>query len=69
VQPEFENKGQWWWLQQAEGIHRLLFESGGVFVDMGIKRLGREPNYSPSSSAEVKKTFVYTSTSPQVLKA
>jgi hypothetical protein len=35
----------------------------GVF-SLGVKRLGREADHSPPSSAEVKKAWNYTSTSP-----
>jgi hypothetical protein len=30
----------------------------------GVKRLGREGDHSPPASAEVKKMWIYTSTSP-----
>jgi hypothetical protein len=30
----------------------------------GVKRPGREADHSPPNSAEIKKTWVYTSTSP-----
>jgi hypothetical protein len=29
---------------------------------LGVKRSGREADYSPATSAEVKKTWIYTST-------
>jgi hypothetical protein len=32
----------------------------------GVKRPGREADHSPPTSAEVKKTWVYTSTPPYV---
>jgi hypothetical protein len=32
----------------------------------GVRRPGREPDYSPPTSAEVKKTRIYTSTPPYV---
>jgi hypothetical protein len=34
-----------------------------------IQRLGREVDHSPPTSAEVKKSWVYTSTSPYVFTA
>jgi hypothetical protein len=36
--------------------------TGGFFT--GIKRQGRETDYSPPVSAEVKIMWIYTSTSP-----
>jgi hypothetical protein len=35
----------------------------------GIKRQGREADHSPPTSAEVKKLWIYTSTSPYVFMA
>jgi hypothetical protein len=35
----------------------------------GIKRPGRETDHSPPASAEVKKTWIYTSTPPYVFMA
>jgi hypothetical protein len=35
----------------------------------GVKRPGREADHSPPTSAEVKKTLVYTSTPPYVFMA
>jgi hypothetical protein len=35
----------------------------------GVKRPGREADHSPPTSAEVKKTWVYTSTPPYVFMA
>jgi hypothetical protein len=34
-----------------------------------VKRMGREDNHSPPTSAEVKKTWIYTSTPPYVFMA
>jgi hypothetical protein len=43
---------------------------GGVGVlSPGVKRKGREADHSPPTSAEVKKTWVYTSTSSYVSMA
>jgi hypothetical protein len=38
-------------------------------VFMGVKRQGREADSSPLSSAEVKKTLIYTSTPPYAFNA
>jgi hypothetical protein len=35
----------------------------------GVKRQGREADHSPPTSAEVKKTWIYTSTPPYALMA
>jgi hypothetical protein len=35
----------------------------------GIKRPGREADYSPPTTAEVKKTWIYISTTPYVFMA
>jgi hypothetical protein len=35
----------------------------------GVKMTGREAHHSPPTSAEIKNTWIYTSTSPYVLKA
>jgi hypothetical protein len=35
----------------------------------GLKRRGREADHSPPTSAEVKKTWIYTSTPPYVFMA
>jgi hypothetical protein len=39
--------------------------TGGSFP--GVKRPGREADHSPSTSAEVKKKWIHTSTPPQRL--
>jgi hypothetical protein len=36
---------------------------------MGVKRIGRETDHSPASSAEVKNAWSYTSTQPYVFMA
>jgi hypothetical protein len=38
-------------------------------VSPGVKRQGREADNSPSTSVEVKKTWIYTSTPPYVFMA
>jgi hypothetical protein len=40
----------------------IQWEPGALFPD--IKRLGREADYSPPTSAEVKKIWIYTSIPP-----
>jgi hypothetical protein len=46
-------------------IIRLKFAVTGALW-LGVKRQGREADHSPSTSAEVKKTCVYTSTPPHI---
>jgi hypothetical protein len=41
--------------------------TGGSFT--GVKRQGREADHPPATSAEVKKTWVSTSTPPYVIMA
>jgi hypothetical protein len=41
--------------------------TGGSFP--GVKRPGREADHSPPTSAEVKKIWIYTSTSPYAFMA
>jgi hypothetical protein len=38
-------------------------------LSLGIKRLEREADHSPSTSAEIKKSWVYTSTTPNAFMA
>jgi hypothetical protein len=38
-------------------------------LSLGLKRQGREANHSPLTSAEVKITWIYTSTPPYVFMA
>jgi hypothetical protein len=38
-------------------------------LSLGIKRLGREADYSHATSAEVKKAWIYASTPPYVFMA
>jgi hypothetical protein len=41
----------------------------GVFFSLGTKEPGYEADHSPSTNAEVKKTWIYTSTPPYVFTA
>jgi hypothetical protein len=41
-----------------------LLSNGYRGLSPGVKRPGRESDHSPPTSAEVKKTWVYTSTPP-----
>jgi hypothetical protein len=42
---------------------------GGGAVSPGVKRPGREADYSPPTSVEVKKTWIYTSAPPYAFMA
>jgi hypothetical protein len=44
------------------GPHNLLFNGYRGLFRRGVKRPGREADDSPPASAEVKKTWIYTST-------
>jgi hypothetical protein len=37
-------------------------------LSLGVKKSGREADHSPQTSVEVKKTWVYTSTSPYAFR-
>jgi hypothetical protein len=49
----------WFW-----GSPSLLYNGYRWTLSPGIKRPGREADYSPQTSAEVKNTWIYTSTPP-----
>jgi hypothetical protein len=48
-------------------VHSYLMGTGGS--SPGVKRPKREADHSPPTSAEVKKTWIYTSTPPYVFMA
>jgi hypothetical protein len=55
-------------VQTGSGVHPTYpMGTGGSFP--GVKRQGRETDHSPSTSAEVKKTWIYTSTPPYIFMA
>lgn len=56
-------------IQAGSGVHpaSYLVGTGGSFS--GVKQPGREADHSPPSSAEAKKTWIYTSTPPYVFLA
>jgi hypothetical protein len=47
----------------------IQWVSGGECLFLGLKRPGREADHSPPTSAEVKKTWVYTFTPQYVFVA
>jgi hypothetical protein len=60
-------------IYQLQSLFRVKLQppiqrvTGGLF--QGVKRQGREVYHSPLTSAEVKKTWIYTSTPPYVFMA
>jgi hypothetical protein len=51
------------------GTPNLLVDECRGSLSPGVKRPGREGNHSPPTSAEVKNTWIYTSTPPYVFMA
>jgi hypothetical protein len=51
-------------VQTGSEVHATSYPvgTGGSFP--GVKRSGCEPDHTPPDSAEVKKTWIYTSTPP-----
>jgi hypothetical protein len=49
-------------IQNGSGSHPASYPIGTRGSFPGVKRLGREANHSPPSSAEVKNAWSYTST-------
>jgi hypothetical protein len=55
--------------QTGSGVHPNSYKGGTGGSFPRIKRQGREADHSPPTSAEVKKMWIYTSTSPYVFMA
>jgi hypothetical protein len=55
--------------QTGSGVHSTSYKMGIGGSFPGVKRQEREADHSPRTSAEVKKTWVYTSTPPYVFMA
>jgi hypothetical protein len=57
-------------VQIGSEVHPTFLSNGyrGLFP-RGLKRLGREVDHSPPTSAEVKKMWIYTSTPPYTFMA
>jgi hypothetical protein len=55
-------------VQTASGVHQTSYAIGTKGPFPGVKRQGHEADYSPPTSAEVKKT-IYTSTPPYAFMA
>jgi hypothetical protein len=56
-------------VKNGSGIHPASYPMGTGDSFPGVKRLGREANHSPQSSAEFKNTWTYTSTPPYAFTA
>jgi hypothetical protein len=52
-------------VQTDSKAHQPPFQCVPTAVSPGVKRPGREADHSPPTSAEVKKTWIYTS-SPSI---
>jgi hypothetical protein len=55
--------------QTGPGVHLTSNPMGTGGSTRGVKRLGREADHPPPTSAEVKKAWVYTSTPPYAFMA
>jgi hypothetical protein len=56
-------------VQAGSGAHPASYPMGTGALSPGVKRSGREADHSTPTSAEVKKTWVYTSTPPYAFMA
>jgi hypothetical protein len=56
-------------VQTGSAVHPTSYKIGTVGSFPGVKRQGPEADYSPPTSAEVKKMWIYTSTPPYVFMA
>jgi hypothetical protein len=53
----------------GSGAHPTSYTMGTRGSFPGVKRPGREADHSPTTSAEVKKIWIYTSTPPYAFMA
>jgi hypothetical protein len=49
-------------IQTGSGAHLASYPMGNGILSPGVKRMGREADHSPPSSAEIKKEWSYIST-------
>jgi hypothetical protein len=56
-------------VQTGSGVHPTSYPMGTGNPFPGVKRPGREADYSPPASSEVKKMWIYTSTPPYAFMA
>jgi hypothetical protein len=55
--------------QTGSGAHSASYPAGAGSYFPGVKRPGREADHSSPTSAEVKNTWIYTSTPPYIFMA
>jgi hypothetical protein len=55
--------------QTGSGAHPASYPMGTGALSPGVKWPGREADHSPQTNAEVKKTWIYTSTPPYAFMA
>jgi hypothetical protein len=56
-------------VQTGSGVHPTSYKMGTGGFFPGVKRQVREADHSPPASAEVKKMWIYKSTTPYVFMA
>jgi hypothetical protein len=56
-------------VQTTSGAHPVSYPIGKGGSSPGVKQPGREADHSPPTSAEVKKTWIYTSAPPYTFMA
>jgi hypothetical protein len=56
-------------IQTGYVVHLASYPMGKGTFSPGVKRPGREVDYSPPTSAEIKKMWAYTSTHTYVFMA
>jgi hypothetical protein len=56
-------------VQTCSGAHAASYKMDTTGFLLGVKRQGREANHLPPTSAEAKKTWIYTSTPRNVFMA
>jgi hypothetical protein len=56
-------------VQTDSGVHPTFYPMGTRGSFPGVKRQRREADHSPTTSAEVKKMWIYTSTPPYAVMA
>jgi hypothetical protein len=54
-------------VQTSSAAHLVYYPMGTLGYFPMVKRQGSEADHSPPTSAEVKKTWIYTSTPPYIL--
>jgi hypothetical protein len=62
-------KAWFYHVQTGSGVHPTSYTMGTGGSFQGVKRPGREADHSPPTSAEVKKTWIYTFIPPYTFMA